>query len=174
MGRINARKNISTLINAFLELKKTRGLSHQLVIVGNRDYLPPESQKAIDAAGQNNGIVFIQGLRDEDLPVLYNLADVFAYPSFYEGFGLPCLEAMACGCLVVASNTSSIPEVVGKAGLLVDPNSTADLVIALERAVNDPELRTRLRAEGLDQAQKFNWNKTAMDTLRVFNELERK
>lgn len=108
---------------------------------------------------------------DEDLPCLYNAADVFVFPSFYEGFGLPPLEAMACGTPVVVSNVASLPEVVGDAGVYVNPYDVEDIAQGIYRVLTDQELRRQLREKGLAQAKLFTWERSARETLKVFEEV---
>ena len=111
---------------------------------------------------------------EQDLPMFYNAADVFVFPSLYEGFGLPVLEAMACGAPVVALNSSSIPEVIGDAGILIDPVDVDNaLVRVLEDLLNDPSRRQVLRERGLERAKQFSWQKAAVETLKVYEECYR-
>ena len=114
---------------------------------------------------------FLGRVPDEDLPDLYSAAVVFAYPSRYEGFGLPPLEALACGTPVVCSNRASLPEVVGDAALQVDPTNPADLAAALARLLDDAPLRATLRARGLARATRFTWERTAAETMIVYQEV---
>ena len=115
-------------------------------------------------------VLFPGRIARSDLPCLFVAADLFVYPSLYEGFGLPVLEAMACGAPVVTSNVSSLPEIAGEAALLVDPLDVGDLAQAMRQALADPELRRHLRAKGLEQARRFTWEATTRATLRVYAE----
>jgi glycosyltransferase involved in cell wall biosynthesis len=114
-------------------------------------------------------VVFTGYVPDDDLPFLYNGADLFVYPSLYEGFGLPPLEAMACGCPTVTSDSSSLPEVVGDAGLIVNPNSSADLVEAMARVLMEPGLAEALRNKGLARAARFSWDRCVQETLDIYS-----
>lgn len=116
-------------------------------------------------------IIFTGYVPDEDLPLIYNAADLFVFPSLYEGFGLPPLEAMACGTPVVTSNLSSLPEIVGEAGLLINPYYTKDLAEAIERVLKDEELKGAMIARGLVQVKKFSWRRAAEVILGAFNQV---
>ena len=168
VGRIDARKNIGSLINAFLFLKEKENISHKLVIAGKKDFLPDRLLRELKNSEYDNDIIFTGYIQDEHLPLLYNLADVFVYPSLYEGFGLPCLEAMACGCPVVASNISSIPEVIGDAGMLIDPANVQEMASAIYEIISKKELKEDLRNKGLLRATQFSWENTAKKTLEVY------
>jgi len=113
-------------------------------------------------------VIFPGPIPDEELPSLLSAAEIFVYPSLYEGFGLPPLEAMACGVPVVASNSSSLPEVVGDAGLVVDPLNVGELAAAMWRALTDSALRGQLRARGFEQVKRFTWEEAARQTLAVY------
>ena len=115
-----------------------------------------------------NVVRFLGPVPEADLPALYAGAAVFVFPSLYEGFGLPVLEAMACGTPVITSNTSSLPEVVGEAGILIDPRDVRALAEAVERVLADERLRAELRAKGVERARQFTWEKTARETLAVY------
>jgi len=118
-------------------------------------------------------VVFTGYVSQEKLPCLYRNADLFVFPSLYEGFGLPVLEAMACGTPVITSNTSSLPEVAGDAAVLVDPYSVEDIADAMERVLTDPDLRTELSRKGKERAKQFTWEKCARETLKVYEEVYR-
>jgi glycosyltransferase involved in cell wall biosynthesis len=115
--------------------------------------------------------MFLDYVAREDLPALYNLATVFAYPSFYEGFGLPVLEAMACGAPVVTSNLSSMPEVLGDCGLYADPHSPESIAGAISKLLSDEKLRNLLGKKAVERAAGFSWKKTAKETLAAYGEL---
>jgi glycosyltransferase involved in cell wall biosynthesis len=131
------------------------------VLVGNKAWFYDDTFAMARASGYAEELVFTGYVPDEDLVALYNAADLFVYPSIFEGFGLPPLEAMACGTPVVTSNTSSLPEVVGEAGLMVDPLDVEALAGAMARVLGDGVLRARLAVRGLEQAATFSWETTA-------------
>jgi len=164
-GTIEPRKNIVGLIKAFELLKKDKSL--KLVIAGARGWLEQDIFKAAKNSKRAQDIFFTGFVEDEDKPELYNLAELFVYPSFFEGFGFPPLEAMACGLPTIVSCNSSLPEVVGKAALMIDPANIDELADAMEVALSDSELRKRLILAGIDQAKKFSWQKCAEKTLAV-------
>ncbi len=164
VGTLEPRKNIIRLIEAYFRGR----FQAKLVIVGKRGWLYQEIFKKIKELNLKNRIVFLDYVPDEDLPYLYNAASCFVYPSLYEGFGLPPLEAMACGCPVITSNISSLPEVVGDAGILVDPYNIDDIAGALKKILSDENLRQELKQKGFIQAQKFSWQKTTKQILKIF------
>jgi len=161
VGTLEPRKNVVRLIEAYARLPQDRP---PLMLVGGRGWLYDEIFARVEALGVSDEVHFVGYVPAKELPWWYNAAHLFVYPSLYEGFGLPPLEAMACGTPVVTSNASSLPEVVGSAALLVDPADTAALAAAMERALTDSDLRDRLRAAGMIQAQEFTWPKTARQT----------
>lgn len=168
LGGLDWRKNVPTLIRAFSRLKP----GHQLGIVGeapsrNRILFPDLKAEAIDAGVQGR-IRFTGLVEEDDKPSLYSAARVFVYPSRYEGFGLPPLEAMACGTPVVCSNASSLPEVVGDAAILVPPEDEAGLARAIAAAMEDSDQRDGLRRQGLERAALFSWRRTAQETLNAY------
>jgi glycosyltransferase involved in cell wall biosynthesis len=166
VGVLQPRKNAPLLIRAFLKAKADGNLPHRLVIVGKRGWLSDQTEKAIADAGEN--VIFAGYAADDDLRALYCCADCLAYPSLYEGFGLPPAEAMACGCPVIAGNTSSLPEVVGDAGLLVDPKNQDAWSEALVCLLTDARLRETLAQKGLRQVKRFSWITAAQKTLLVY------
>jgi len=170
LGSIQPRKNLVRLIEAYLCLRRIRPESKlpQLVLAGKRGWLDSETFHAADREGCGRDILFTGYVPERDLPALYSGAISFVYPSFFEGFGLPVVEAMQCGVPVIAGNQTSLPEVVGDAGLLFDPFDTKALSDALGRVIDDSELRKTLRAKGLERAKNFNWKTTAQLTLRAY------
>ena len=168
-GTLEPRKNIVSLIRAFDAIKKESGIPHRLVIAGKKGWLFDDIFSAVEELGLVDEVIFTGYVPGEDLPYLYNGASLFAYPSKYEGFGLPPLEAMACGCPVVSSNSSSLPEVVGDAGLMVAPEQTNDLAReAMLKVLSDSSLRDSMRCRGLERAAMFSWKRCARETLDVY------
>ena len=170
VSSIQPRKNLIRLIEAYSCLRGLRpeGKLPQLVLVGKRGWLDNETFRVAQQHSANNDIAFTGYVAENDLPALYSGATCFVYPSFFEGFGLPVLEAMQCGAPVIAGNRTSIPEVVGKAGLLFDPFDTNSLVQALTRVLDDSEYRAALRVQGLERAREFDWKQTARMTLQAY------
>lgn len=172
VGNLQPRKNIKGLLRAFsLLLNDTPALPHQLVLVGQKAFLYEGIFETLNTLGLVDRTVFTGYVPDEDLPGLYASADAFAYPSFFEGFGLPPLEAMATGTPVVVGDNSSLPEVVGDCGLRVDVGKDEALAAALKRVLVDEELRDRLRREGPARAREFTWERTARQTLEVLEKV---
>jgi glycosyltransferase involved in cell wall biosynthesis len=176
---ISVRKNQLRLIKAFELVHKNNSSSGaELMIVGHMRKDVPEFESTLgDIRRRNTDIkITLAGyLSDSEIQSLYEEADVFVYPSLYEGFGLPVLEAMACGCPVVASNVSSLPEVVGEAGMLVDPYDVETLAHAVSTVLQDDELKRQMSKKGIAQAQKFSWERAGVELLAVCSEVaERK
>ncbi len=172
LGLLQPRKNVPFLLRAFARAKKEANLPHTLVVAGRRGWMADATEAAIASAGGD--VVFTGYVPDEDLPRLYAAADALAYPSLYEGFGLPPAEAMACGSPVIASNTSSLPEVVGDAGLTIDPTDSEAWTAGLIRLLTDPALAAELSSKGIERAKRFTWAKAAADTLAVYESVARK
>jgi glycosyltransferase involved in cell wall biosynthesis len=170
-GTLEPRKNIVTLVQAFHDLKRDSGIPHRLVLAGKKGWLFDDIFSAVEKLDLVDDVIFTGYVPDGDLPYLYNGASLFAYPSRYEGFGLPPLEAMACGCPVVTSNTSSLPEVVGDAGIMVDPEHSDDLADAMQKVLSDSSLRDSLRSKGLARAATFSWNRCARETLEIYHQV---
>lgn len=167
VGTLEPRKNLKAVIKAFNELKKH---SLQLVLVGK----PGWGEEIKQLAEKKDPAIVVTGfIPDEDLVYLYKGARCFVYPSLYEGFGLPVLEAMAAGCPVVTSNISSLPEVAGKAAILVNPQKTSEIRQAINEIIAIPQVSQNLRKKGLIQANKFSWEKTARETLEVYKNVYR-
>jgi len=164
-GTIEPRKNLIGLIKAF-ELLRAK-LDLKLVIAGAKGWLEQDVFKVARESKYRNDIFFTGFVEEIDKPALYNLAELFVYPSFFEGFGFPPLEAMACGLPTIVSHTSSLPEVVGQGALMIDPYNIDELAWAMEMALTDSGLRDRLIEKGIAQAKKFSWSKCARETLKV-------
>ena len=168
VGTIEPRKNLSRLITAYSDFRRQTGLPHQLVISGSKGWLYHDIFEQVTRAGLSEDILFPGFVDDKDLPALYTLADLFVFPSLYEGFGLPPLEAMACGTPVVASDNSSLPEVLGQAALLVPAEDTTAIVDAMARVLGDANLRTRLADLGRAQAARFTWAGAARQLMDAY------
>ncbi|MDA8233630.1 MAG: glycosyltransferase family 1 protein [Clostridia bacterium] len=168
IGGFGPRKNVKGLINAYNEVYKDINDDVKLVFVGKQAKDFTELTMLIEALGLEERVIWTGFAPVQDLPYLYNGARVFVYPSFYEGFGLPPLEAMACGTTTITSNVSSIPEVVGKSALLVNPYNTVELAEALYRLLNNPQLAAEYGQKGLRRAKMFTWEKTAKETMKVY------
>ncbi|MBI2297444.1 MAG: glycosyltransferase family 4 protein [Armatimonadetes bacterium] len=170
VGLIQPRKNLARLLAAFAALD---GRHHdvKLAIVGRTGWQVEAVQAQVAALEVSERVVFCGAVPDEDLPRLYGACAVFCYPSLYEGFGLPPLEAMACGAPVVASGTTSIPEVVGDAGVLVDPLDVGSLAGGLNRVLGDPALAEELGRKGIERAAGFSWRRCAEQHLELFRAL---
>ncbi len=138
------------------------------MLVGKRAWLYGETLRAVEQAGVVSDVIFTDYVPESDLPALYSGALSFVYPSYFEGFGLPPLEAMQCGTPVIAGDRTSLPEVVGDAGLLVNPFDVEAIREALARIIDDAELRAGLRAQGLKRAALFDWRETARKTFEVY------
>lgn len=167
ISTIEPRKNLTTLLEAYAALRHDHP-DVRLVIVGGRGWLFERFFERLRSLGLEEEVVLTGYVPDEDVPALLNAAEVFAFPSEFEGFGLPPLEAMACGVPVVCSNAASLPEVVGEAGVLLPPRDVAAWVEALGRLLDDAQVREDLRARGLERASRFTWDAAARRTLDVY------
>jgi glycosyltransferase involved in cell wall biosynthesis len=171
VGTLEPRKNLQRLVEAFERVVKESSLRTQLVIAGGRGWLMDDFEAALAAKEMRDRICFTGYLHDEDLCALYSSCKAFVYPSLYEGFGLPPLEAMACGAPVIASDTGAIRETVGDAARLVDPKSVGDLAHAVAELLTNENLRQKLSAAGLERVKNFSWEQTAVKTLVVYRDL---
>ncbi len=173
VGTLQPRKNIDVLIRAYAGLRRELQLPHMLVLVGARGWMFEDLFDLVRSEGLSEHVFFAGYVRWEDLPLWYNSSDLFAYPSAYEGFGFPLLEAMACGVPVVASSVPTSVEVVGDAGLTVSPGSQEALQMALTRVLEDSTLRAELVERGLARAATFTWERTAAETVAVYERVRR-
>jgi glycosyltransferase involved in cell wall biosynthesis len=169
LGGISPLKNVGNLLRAYAQVCDE--LPHQLVIAGFRRWKFDGDLRLIDELGLRDRIHFAGYVPPDEVPALYNLADAFVFPSIYEGFGLPILEAMACGCPVITSTTGYAPEVAGDAALLVDPYRPDDIAAAMRRVLNDPVYRAQLVETGLRHVKAFSWKKCARETVSLFESL---
>ncbi len=168
VSTIEPRKNIATLLHAYRRLLDSYKVSASLVLAGATGWLSQQIFDTVEELGLQQHVTFLGRVQNGDLVYLYNLARCLAHPAYYEGFGLTPLEALACGTPAVVSNVSSLPEVVGDAALLIDPNNEEELAIALHRLLCDDGLRASLRAKGLARARTFTWERAAEETLAVY------
>ncbi len=171
VGTLEPRKNILTLITAFDIVRKAFNQRCSLILVGGKGWFYKEFFEFIRQLGIDDSVRFLGYVPIKDLPAVYGAATVFVYPSLYEGFGLPPLEAMACGTPVITSNTSSLPEVVGDAGIMVDPHDVEALANAMLQVLGDSDLRREMSARGIERAKQFSWQETARRTLNVYESI---
>jgi glycosyltransferase involved in cell wall biosynthesis len=167
-GSISPRKGLSFLAQAFADLRKQHGMPHRLVLTGARSWGDPDTRSVLERIPRQD-ILILGQVPASSLPAIYSLADLFVFPSLYEGFGLPVLEAMACGCPVVCSNLTSLPEVAGDAALMVDPRDVQALVGAMAVALTDARTRERLIEKGRARAASFTWEEVVRKTAAVFS-----
>jgi glycosyltransferase involved in cell wall biosynthesis len=168
VGTIEPRKNLTRLLTAF-EAVYDDGLTDGLVIVGRRGWLVDEFFARLERSSVQSAILFPGYVPIQDLPAFYAGAQALAFPSLYEGFGLPVLEAMACGTPVTCSNTSSLPEVAGESALYCDPADVESITAALRRLLGDADLRAALRQRGFERAARFSWSRVAAETEAVYD-----
>ncbi|HEX73968.1 MAG TPA: glycosyltransferase family 4 protein [Dehalococcoidia bacterium] len=173
VGSERPRKNLDRLIEAFAVVRKEfpELLLVKVGVAGRAQEYRQEIMRKLESLGIIQAVIFVEYVSELDLAYYYSSAALLAYPSLYEGFGFPPLEAMACGCPVVTSNTSSLPEVVGKAGIMVNPYDTDSLVEAMQQVLTDSKLRDDMVRKGLEQAKKFSWEKAAEETQEVYNKV---
>lgn len=171
VGTVEPRKNLLGVLKSLVLLKSTKKFDGQLVVAGMKGWLDSEITPSIKEWGLTQDVVFTNFISDEQLRQLYNLTQAFIFPSFYEGFGFPILEAFSCGAPVVTSNTTSCQEIAGNAALLVDPNSPQAIAEALGQILDDHSLKNSLMEKGLQRAKEFSFLKTAQQTLAVYQEV---
>jgi glycosyltransferase involved in cell wall biosynthesis len=169
VGSVELRKNIPMLINSFYKLLK-KGVKSKLVLIGNQGYGFKEILETVQQLGLSKHVIFLGYIPDQDVIKFYNAADLFVFPSLYEGFGLPPLEAMACGSPVITSNTSSLPEVVGDAGIILDPNDCDAFADSMYEILTNDAIKIEMSNKSLKRAELFTWEKTANETWKVYEE----
>ena len=175
VGSIQPRKNLARLIKAYAQLRGDCSADKlpKLVLVGKCAWLYDETLRALDQVGVKDSVVLTGYVPESDLPAIYSSALCFVYPSYFEGFGLPPLEAMKCGTPVIVGNQTSLPEVVGDAGLTVDPFDVDAIAGAIRRLMNDSALRAELSQKGQERASTFTWRETARRTLQIYQDVAR-
>jgi len=173
VGAIQPRKNIDGLLKACEMLREKYGVERKLVIVGKEAWLYSDIIKSMKDVKHPEEIIYTGYVPDEELPLLFNAAELFVCPSFYEGFGLVVLEAMACGTPVITSNVSSLPEVIGDAGIMIDPHNCEELAQAMHRVLTEPGLKEEMRKKGLERSKGFSWRHTAKRTQEVYNRISK-
>jgi glycosyltransferase involved in cell wall biosynthesis len=168
VGNIDPRKNLRSLMAAFRKFISKRKKNEKLILVGKRTSQADKELSVIDELGLHEEVLYLGYVPRGDLPALYANARIFVYPSFFEGFGFPVLEAMACGTPVITSNTSSLPEVCGDAAQYVIPGSVVSIEQALERVNSDHRLRKGMISRGLKRASRFKWERAASETIDCY------
>jgi glycosyltransferase involved in cell wall biosynthesis len=171
VSTIEPRKNVPTLLRGLWQLLECYKEDVRLVLAGGKGWLYEDAFAVVDELALGDRAHFVGRVSSDDLLHLYNAAEMLAHPAFYEGFGLPPLEAMACGLPVIVSNVASLPEVVGDAGLLIDPHDVDELTVGMWRILNDDELRGEMRDKGLRQAARFSWTRAARETLEIYRQV---
>lgn len=168
IGSADPRKNINNLLHAYAKLPRSIQEQYQLVVVWTHDFLASTMKRQVTKLGLSNQVRFLEWVSDEELVLLYNAASLFVFPSLYEGFGLPLVEAMACGTPVLAAEKSSIPEIVGESALLIDPNDLEDICGKIVEVLADEDLRIDLSNRGLFRVADFSWEKCARETIDIY------
>lgn len=173
VGNLEPRKNLSRVVEAFAKLTHKRKINHQLVIAGTYSWDYHAISRLVRMHDVVEQVKFLDYVDDEELVTLYNGSDLFVFPSLYEGFGIPVLEAMGCGVPVLASKVSSIPEVAGDAAYYVDPYQVDEIESGMIKILSNKSLSDDLRRKGLEQCKRFSWKETARKTLEVYHEFAR-
>lgn len=171
VGGFSPRKNILGLIEAFSLIPKSKRKNIKLVITGRKGFSYSKYKEKTESLKISQDVIFTDFIPLEDMPVFYNSAEALVYPSFYEGFGLPPLEAMACGTPVIASNVTSLPEVCSNAALLIDPNNIDELSYSIEKVLNDNILVETMSKNGLLRSMQFSWRQTSLNTIKAYENI---
>lgn len=172
VGNTKPYKNISTLLRAFKLFKTTWKSDYFLVVAGKKDRFHQTTFQMAKELGLLSNVRFFDNFTEKELPLLYNLAKLFVFPSYYEGFGLPPLEAISCGTPVIASSSASLPEILGEGATLIDPDDVNGFAKAMKDVLTNDGLRKQMSKKGIEQSKKFSWEKTAEETLSVYKELQ--
>ena len=173
VGTIEPRKNLGNLVRALAVLKEKYQYKGKLVVVGMKGWMTDSISILIEGLDLKEDVIFLGYLPTEELRIFYALAEVFVFPSFYEGFGFPLLEAMSCGATIITSNVSSCPEITGPAAVWIDPHHPEEIALEIRKLAHDPERRHLLKEKALRRAENFSFRKTAEETLRVYEEVYR-
>ena len=168
LGAVDPRKNTELVIKKFIELKNESNIKEKLLIVGIPNWKQTKFYDIVQESNFKKDVIFTDFVSEDDLMLLYNGASIFLYPSLYEGFGMPVLEAMSCGVPVITSNITSMPEIAGDAAILINPRNSKELKSSILTLLNDEKLRNELRKRGFQQAKKFSWKRMAEETLKVY------
>jgi glycosyltransferase involved in cell wall biosynthesis len=168
VGTLEPRKNLVRLMEAFARLRRGGTIPHHLVLVGQPGWKWGQILAAVDRLALSKVVHFLGYVPDQRLPAIFNLAEALVYPSLYEGFGLPVIEAMACGLPVITTARGALPEVAGEAAVMVDPLDADDIAQGIQRVIDDRSFHRALRARGLERARRFSWSKTAEQTRQVY------
>lgn len=174
LGGFSSRKNVKGLILAFDKALTSFPEERSLLIIGSLREEGEKLKQLVEEKSLQKHVIFGGFSPDEDLPILYNACEAFVYPSLYEGFGLPPLEAMSCGTPVITSNITSIPEVVGDTGLLIDPLNVLNISDALVKIAENSNLREELSSKGFERSKNYSWNNTAKETLKAYKKINEK
>lgn len=173
VGNIEPKKNIETLIHAWANLRNSSAYRYPLVVAGKKSWYFETVWETVRQVRLEKNVIFTDIVSNEDLPCLYSGAELFVFPSLFEGFGIPVIEAMACGIPVVASNQTSIPEVAADAALLVNPMDAEGIAEAMYKILSDSSLKDHLIKRGLDRAKAFSWEGMARETLKLYEDVGR-
>ncbi len=171
VGTIEPRKNLENILRALKKLRLSKEFLGKLVIIGNRGWMSEGIDALVEELDLKEAVIFLGHVSDQELRYFYNKTEVFVFPSFYEGFGFPIVEAFSCGAAVVTSNVSSCAELAADAALTVEPNDSEDIAKAISRIIHDTDLKKNLREKALRRSQDFSFRKTAQETLRVYEEV---
>lgn len=172
VGRLDKKKNIPSLIEAFAIMRdKNKSIKHKLVLVGDANFGYDNIKYMIEEYLLEDEVIMPGWIKEEDMPFVYRGSDGFVFPSLYEGFGIPLLQAMSCGSPITASRISSIPEVVGGAALLFDPRNVEEIADSMEKIISDKPLRDNLSEQGIRRVKNFSWEKCARETLEVIENI---